>query len=156
MHPETNWDLWMIDMATGETQPIHRTAAEEIQPIILPNGDLLAYTTNETGNRQVYVELFPDGGRKRRISTAGGEDPLWSRDGSTLYYRWQNQIYAVPVSATETSDAELVYQGLFEGRAGYGKVNWDVDEEGRFLLADNLPDAMEPEIRVILGWLAQL
>ena len=153
MHPVSNWDLWMLDMTTGEPQPILNTDAEEIQPIISPQGDLLAYTTNETGRREVYVEQFPGGGRKRRVSSDGGEDPVWSRDGSLLYYRWLDTIYAVANTETGFGRPEAVYQGRFEGRAGYGKANWDVDAEGRFLLTSQLAMTVAPRINVILEWL---
>jgi Tol biopolymer transport system component len=130
LHPDTNWDVWVLDMESGEVRPFLMSAAEEMQPIVAPSGNLYAYTSNETGRREIYLERFPDGGRKQRVSTDGGEDPAWSRDGGTLYYRWRSVIYAVPVTDTdgqiETGVPTRRFEGAFEGRAGYGKANWDV------------------------------
>ncbi len=157
LHPETNWDLWVLEMTTGETHPLLRSAAEEIQPIIAPAGDLYAYTSNETGRREIYLEQFPGGGHKQRVSTDGGEDPLWSRDASTLYFRWQSAIYAAQVTRTEArvdaDEPKQVYQGDFEGRTGYGKANWDITADGRILLTSRQSYTLAPQINVILGWL---
>jgi serine/threonine-protein kinase len=85
--PETNWDLWLLDMETLESRPFLATTSEEIQPIISPSGLHIAYTSNETGSRQVYLQNFPQGGGKQMISLQGGEDPLWSGDGRQLSLR---------------------------------------------------------------------
>jgi len=156
MHPDTNWDLWLLELDSGLTRPLLRTAAEEIQPIISPLGNTLAYTSNETGRREVYLERFPEGGHKQRVSESGGEDPLWSRDGNTLYYRWTDTVYAVAIGTgdqPQIGEAVPVYQGRSEGRAGYGKANWDIDANGRILLSTRQPQTLESEIRVIVDWL---
>ena len=63
------------------------TPAEELSPEISPDGRWLAYTSNESGRREVYVRPFPDAGEGRyQISTAGGESPVWGRDGRELFY----------------------------------------------------------------------
>jgi Tol biopolymer transport system component len=153
MHPETNWDLWILDVESRSPRPFIATPAEEIQPIVAPTGELIAYTSNETGRREVYVERFPLGGAKQRASLTGGEDPTWSRDGSTLYYRWQGSIYELDVSqSTVAGEPTHVLEGHFEGRAGYGKANWDVSPDGRFLVTSRQPVSLESQINVILGW----
>jgi hypothetical protein len=49
----------------------------------------------------------------------------------------------------------VVFEGRFEGRAGYGKPNWDVAADGRFLLTSRQTDYLEPRIKVILNWLGE-
>jgi Tol biopolymer transport system component len=158
--PETNWDLWLLDMETREPIPFLQTEAEEIQPIISPTGALIAYSSNESGRREVYLQHFPHGGNRQVVSVDGGEDPLWSSDGRYLYYRWQDQVFRVETGQTnpaELSAPELVFQGEFEGRAGYGKSNWDVfpgTEE--FIYSSVYGFRVGARINVVANWQAEL
>jgi eukaryotic-like serine/threonine-protein kinase len=61
--------------------------ANERDPAVSPDGRWLAYESDETGRREVYVMPFGDSGRGRQVSVAGGNNPLWSHDGETLYFR---------------------------------------------------------------------
>lgn len=155
--PETNWDIWVLDMATGEARAFLATPAEEMQPVISPDGGYLAYTSNETGERQIYLERFPDGGKKTAVSTDGGLDPLWSRDGAALFYRLENRIFRVAMidlDAMEMGEPQIVYQGEFEGRAAYGKANWEINLTGdRYLVSVRRSFALEPRINLVTGWL---
>ena len=79
LHPDTNWDVWVLDTETRNRTPFLQSEAEEMQGIVSPAGGLLAYTSNETGRREIYLEKFPGGGDKQRVSVDGGEDSVWSR-----------------------------------------------------------------------------
>ncbi len=68
--------------------PLIDDDAVKVRPALSPNGDVLAYVSNESGSFQVYVTSFPNVGEiKRRVSTDGGTDPVWSPDGRELFYR---------------------------------------------------------------------
>ena len=70
----------------------------ETDAVLSPNGQWIAYVSSLSGRRQVYVRPFPEGERgQRQISTGSGEDPLWSLDGRTLFYRSRGGMMAVPV-----------------------------------------------------------
>ena len=86
--PETNDDIGILSM-DGERawQPLLSSAANEDTPALSPDGAWIAYASNETGQLEVYVERFPDLGDKEQISTGGGRGPVWSHDGSELFYR---------------------------------------------------------------------
>ncbi|MEO8227648.1 MAG: hypothetical protein ABI637_09455, partial [Gemmatimonadota bacterium] len=75
------------------------TPAEEMAPDVSPDGRWLAYSSNESGRREVYVRPFPDAAQARyQISTTGGEAPRWSRDGRELFFIDEVQrMIAVPV-----------------------------------------------------------
>jgi Tol biopolymer transport system component len=63
------------------------TPFQQKQAQFSPNGRFLAYTSDETGRPEVYVRTFPDpSAGKWPISTAGGVEPRWSRDGAELFY----------------------------------------------------------------------
>ncbi|HEU4829213.1 MAG TPA: protein kinase [Gemmatimonadales bacterium] len=68
-------------------RPVAATAAEELAPSISPDGRWIAYTSNESGRREVYVRPFPGTDAARyQVTTTGGLTPVWSRDGRELFY----------------------------------------------------------------------
>jgi Tol biopolymer transport system component len=85
--PKTSWDLWLLPM-TGERKPISYLQSEfdTFQAQFSPDGRWIAYTSNESGEYQVYVQPFPMRDGKRQISTSGGAQPQWRRDGRELFY----------------------------------------------------------------------
>ena len=55
--------------------------------LLFPHGAWLVYASSEDGRTEISVQSFPGGGNKRQISTDGGTEPLWSRDGTEILYR---------------------------------------------------------------------
>jgi len=93
-------DIWVVDVATGERQPILATPFEESQPVVSPNGRWLAYASNASGRREVYVREFPNGTWQLRMSTDGGLDPVWRDDSQELfYYQPDGVIMAVSIGS---------------------------------------------------------
>ena len=94
--PETGSDLWYLPLAghsTSDVQPVAflRNEWDESFGQIAPNGQWIAYVSNETGSYEVYVQPFLSGVGKWRISTAESgtgttQQPRWSRDGGELFY----------------------------------------------------------------------
>jgi len=73
----------------GDTTPVVLVASSftELHPAVSPDGRWLAYTSNESGNNEVYVRPFPNTNDGRwQVSTAGGRAPRWSRDGKELFF----------------------------------------------------------------------
>jgi len=93
-------DLWLLPM-TGENRtpvPFLESSFDEIQAKVSPDSRWLAYASNESGTLEVYVQTFPQPGRKRRVSTNGGAQPDWRGDGRELYYLAPDgQLMVVPV-----------------------------------------------------------
>jgi serine/threonine-protein kinase len=85
--------------ADTTTIALAATNALEAAPTLAPDGRWLAFVSDETGSKEVYVQAFPDaGGRKWPVSTGGGTEPLWSRDGTELFYRnGRSEMVAVAV-----------------------------------------------------------
>jgi eukaryotic-like serine/threonine-protein kinase len=160
---ETGWDIGVLplDNQRKPTLFLH-TRFNETTPMISPNGHWLAYTSNESGRYEIYVEPFPQPGEKFQISAAGGFDPVWSRDGRELFYRSGNKMMAVPVDTDAHFMAGKAAQ-LFEGRywtntlAGVPNGSFDVSLDGkRFLMIK--PAALQPptQINVVVNWFEDL
>jgi len=95
----TKDDLWLLPLQ-GEHKPAKYldTPFEERQAQFSPDGKWMAYSSDESGQVQVYVQPVPATGAKRQISTQGGSGPRWRRDGKELYYISADaQLTAVPV-----------------------------------------------------------
>jgi Tol biopolymer transport system component len=129
---------------------------------VSPDGRWLAYTAQESGRVEVYVQSFPaPGGGKWQISKAGGQYSRWRRDGRELFYiASDRRLMAVPVRSATTLDVGAAVP-LFEAHllgGGLGlRLQYDVARDGqRFLLNVPLEDADDSSITVVLNWAAGL
>jgi len=96
---ETGIDLWYLAMG-GERKPVPFlvTPAREMAPQISPDGNFLAYQSDESGRDEVYIKQFPGGKGKWQVSVNGGLCPRWARTGGWLYYAEETAIMEVPVA----------------------------------------------------------
>jgi Tol biopolymer transport system component len=89
-------DLWVLPI--GESpKPLLVTRFNERGAVLSRDGRWLAYVSNESGRAEIYVQPFPGPGGKVPISTNGGLQPMWSRDGRELFYRAGDSLMAVPI-----------------------------------------------------------
>jgi Tol biopolymer transport system component len=103
--PATQSDVWAAPVNGGAPTPIVRTRFEESHGRLSPNGQWFAYQSDESGQFQVYVESFPPGRGKWRVSTNGGRVPEWRSDGRELYFIDNDgHLVAVPVTTGSTFD----------------------------------------------------
>jgi Tol biopolymer transport system component len=80
------FDIWVLSIGDRKTRAVIHTAANEISPEFSPDGRWLAYVSNESGRHEVYVQPYPGPGERHLISTKGGEQPAWSRNGREMFY----------------------------------------------------------------------
>ena len=153
-------DLWAARLDGDKTFfPLTQTPYNETQAQLSPNGKWIAYTANETGHDEVYVQPFPGPGQKRQVSVAGGAMPRWRRDGKELFYVTPNQVMtAVPV-IDPVSLALGRPTSLFRTRlAVYGAeavslpTTYDVASDGQRFLLRHPPADPGPPITVVLNW----
>jgi eukaryotic-like serine/threonine-protein kinase len=96
-----NIDLWVLPLfGDRKPFPLLRTEFDESQAVFAPDGHWFAYSSNEGGERNVFVQPFPVTGGKNQISTDGGSQPVWRADGKELFYlRADGTLMAVPIEA---------------------------------------------------------
>ena len=125
---------------TGERawEPLMQTEVSESNPTISPDGDWVAYSSDESGTFEVYVQRFPGLGERQQMSTGGGSQPLWSPDGRELFYSGPDQMMGVSVETGETlgvGNAEVLFQGMQQYLFQPGRRNYDISPDGeRFLM----------------------
>ena len=162
--PETGTDLWYLerneDGSAWEPHPFLQTPFNKHAAKFSPDGRYIAYVSDESGQREVYVRPFPQGGRRSTVSSNGGTEPRWSRDGKELFYVAGGTLVAVSVSSGATFSVGSARR-LFEhpslrdaGLASY--PNYDVSADGRqFVLPEPVDlgeEAPKPSIRVVQNW----
>jgi eukaryotic-like serine/threonine-protein kinase len=113
-----------------------KSTANNQHPSISPNGRWMAYESSQSGQFEIYVERYPELGRRDKISTGGGRIPVWSHDGGELFFESVDgrQLFAVGVQSAETFVAGRP-QMLFEAAMlspGGGSWPYDVARDGMF------------------------
>lgn len=94
--------LWVVPLPEGSSgnaklQPFLDSRSHKLDPAFSPDGHWVAYRSDETGNREIYVAPYPGPGGKVLMSTEGGTTPRWSSDGRELFYRNGDKMMAVDV-----------------------------------------------------------
>ena len=123
-------------------------------PDLSPDARFLAYESNESGRYEVLVQPFPEGGSTTRISTNGGGQPRWSRDGKEIFYVEGDTLMAVPVNLSSSFSAGEP-QRLFDGGGAFrGRAQqYDVAPDGRrFVVAELVEAAPESTVQVVFNW----
>jgi Tol biopolymer transport system component len=82
----TRQDILIYDVQQKTSTPFLASAFNEFRPKFSPDGKWIAYVSDESGDAQVYARSFPDSAVKIQISSAGGNQPEWRRDGKELFY----------------------------------------------------------------------
>ena len=166
--PDTQWLIYRTGFGagtedifarrlTGDTASIAVAASafREMGPTLSPDGRWLAFISNETGADEVYVQSFPDpGGRKWPVSTEGGSEPLWSRDGRELFYRnGRNEMVAVAVTYTSTPPLGR-QQVLFSTRpyavGSYNRMYDVTPDRQRFVMMRLAPGQSAEDFRLVV------
>jgi Tol biopolymer transport system component len=157
-YPAKSADLWILPLfGDHKPFPFLQTEFEEVSGRFSPNGRWMAYTSNQTGREEVYVQSFPPSGDKWLVSTNGGRWPRWRRDGKELFYLASDQkLMAVAVDGGGAFHA-TVPKVLFQTREITGRYPYTVTPDGqRFLVNTPLEEASTSPITVVLNWTAEL
>jgi Tol biopolymer transport system component len=159
---QSGLDLWAVPL-TGDAKPfpVVQGAYGQARGVVSPDGRWIAYASNESGTRQVYVQPFPKGDGKWQISTQGGTEPQWSANGSELFYvALPNVITAVEVD-TRDGFRPGIPRPLFAapfavGSDGY-RNHYAVHGNGeKFLVIDATRHGMVSPTSIVVNWTAGL
>ena len=124
-------------------QPLLQSDAEERDPAISPDGQWIAYSSNESGEQEIYVQRFPQLGQRQRVSTSGGANPRWSPSGVELFYARGTTPFAVSFRMDgEVGSPQVVYEGAHPLDSFTGGFS-DIAPDGRFLILGETPGTDE-------------
>ena len=166
--PETGADLWYLerneDGSAWEPHPFLHTPFNQRAAKFSPDGRYVAYVSDESGQWEVYARPFPEGSSQSTVSSNGGTQPRWSRDGKELFYVEGSTLMAVSVSSGATfsvSPASRLFEhaNLTDGAGTASYPRYDVSADGRqFILPERVDlgeEAPKPSIRVVQNWFEQ-
>jgi eukaryotic-like serine/threonine-protein kinase len=158
--------FWALPLL-GERKPLRiieltgpAVAAGVFRADISTDGRWIAYQSNESGQDEVVIQSFPEPGLKQQVSTAGGAQPCWSRDGKELFYVAPNgKLMSVAItpgrSALELSASRPLFQTrLLNAAGGTSGKKYDVSADGHFLMsvATDRPGEPTTPLTVVLNW----
>jgi Tol biopolymer transport system component len=142
---------------------LNNKAFAEMQPKISPNGQWMAYASNESGKTEIFVCPFPGIEKGRwQVSPSGGDSPLWSPDGSEIFYRKDDAVMAVSVEtepAFKSGKPKILFRGAYVDLSGNEGHPWDISPDGKRFLMMRDPDrpaALRPKISIAVNWLEEL
>jgi len=162
---KTKDDLWLLP-PEGDHKPIPylQTAFSEIHGQFSPDGRWMAYTSDESGKLEVYVQAIPASGSKWQVSTSGGRFPRWRRDGKELFYVSADQkLMAVPVKSGGVNSGSFEPgppQPLFPIEPPPANNSFPYQSAGdgqRFLVSIRVGEGLGAvPITVVLNWQTEL
>ncbi len=156
--PKLGTDIVRVDLKTGAASVFLSTPFNETHPVPSPDGRWLAYSSNESGRNEVYVQSLLDDGGKWQISTDGGTRPAWTRGGRELIYQGSDRkLVAVDIRLEPTFQAGTP-NPLFDPRARVMNFqSWDVSADGaRFLVSRAMETRGVEPLTLVQNWAATL
>jgi tRNA A-37 threonylcarbamoyl transferase component Bud32 len=156
-----SWAIFRVPLDSGHVARSYLTAkANEHAPQFSPDGKWVALVSDESGRDEVYVRSFPDPSSRIQISVAGGGEPVWSRDGSRLYYRSGRLLLAASISfspaftllARDTVLSSATFQGDL---GGFFSGSYQPTRDGKRFLAI-VADRDNYQLVVSPNWITEL
>jgi Tol biopolymer transport system component len=165
-------DIGLVSLeGPGSWEPLIHSEADESHPSLSPDGGWIAYESSDSGQEEVYVQRFPDLGSRRLISIGGGYHPIWSSDGTELFYLRSVSSPGPPgmmmrvaveregTSLTAGRPEELFEWTFYTGPGGQRPI-YDVGGDGRFLMVAREDQTGSPDspydIVVVQNWTEEL
>ena len=160
--PNHSFDIWALPMdGNRKPFPVIQTDFDERDGQFSPDGRWVAYESNESGRFEIYVQPFPGPGGKWQMSTNGGAQVRWRRDGKELFYiGLDGQLMAAPFrlasngQAVEPATPVSLFVTRIPGgalQAGF-KQQYVVSPDGQRFLINSLTAATASPITLILNW----
>ena len=167
VNPQTGIDLWTLPPGglsqeglsqQGTTSPFRVTPFNEKNAEVSPGPEggprWVAYTYEESGRNEIYVQSYPSGANRIPISTGGGFLPRWSRDGRELFYITGDAVAAVAIRPDGSFGAP---RRLFDRTnfffSSKAFSSYDTSPDGkRFLMIQRDPGSVPRQLNVILNW----
>jgi len=160
--PSTGFDLWALPLR-GERKPVlvAQTPFNELHGSISPDSRWVAYESDQSGRYEVYVQAFPVAKERWTISSGGGSQPRWSRDGRELLYLQSDGTLTSVTTQTAPSFVKGTHVPLFKTRLSTTvnpyRLGYVPTADGRrFLMSVPIDDEDRTAITVVVNWPALL
>ena len=150
--PKTGRDLWTLS-PDGKASPLRVTGSNEYAAPFSPDGRWVAYTSDESGRPEIYVQSYPGGEHRVPVSTGGGVRPMWSPDGKDLFFVTGDAFVSVAVQPNGTFGAPRKVTDRFNFLINDRFQSYSMSPDGKRLLAiQRDPGSAPRQLNVILNW----
>ena len=113
-----DYGISLFDMASRTVTPfIDLPGSAQHSSSMSPDGQWMAYASNETGRYEVWIESFPRTGARYQVTRDGGSHPLWLPDGQSLYFDRDHQMFQLAVNTKDMSSSSEPIRLPIEGFA---------------------------------------
>jgi len=158
---EKQVSLWIVP-ATGDAKPVAIVRPPSVQSNITgyrvsPDSRWVAYTSDESGQWEVYLTTFPEAKGKWRVSSNGGTHSAWSGNGKELFYKDQtDDFFVCPISAKGSEVEVGKPRHLFHASTPGIGLSFDASLDGKRLLVNHADDEMQAPLQLVTNWPAEL
>ena len=161
LQPSTGFDIYTLPLdGSGPAKPLIQTEFSEVGGAISPDGHWLAYSSDETGQQEVFVQSYPDPAAKWQVSNHGGVVPRWSPKGDKLFYRNGAGMYSVSMETDpdfKPGRPQLLFEKSFVESST--AASWDVSNDGTRFVMPGLPEGdlnSVHQLIVVQNWFVEL
>jgi len=148
-------DIWALTLESGEVQRVIEGGASANNPSLSPDGRWMTYDSDETGQREVYIANFPEATQRVPLSIDGGFAPVWSGDGTEVFYASlaSDAIFAVGVAIENDQPTLGRPEKLFSMEMKlHSNRQFDTQDGQRFLVNANVDTGGRTPLTVVLNW----
>jgi Tol biopolymer transport system component len=157
---ETGSDVYLGNADDKSVRPLLHSDFRESAAVFSPDGHFIAYVSDEDGSEDVYVQPFPALDSRHKISTGGGTDPVWSRDGKELFFVTDRALMVVETASDPNfvaGRARVLVEPAPANTGSSGLACYDVSADGqRFVMVRATSGASGTDMHVVLNWLDEL
>ena len=154
-----SWDIWKVSLTDPKPTPLLTSPTlNEARGAVSPNGKWLAYDARETARFEVFLETFPPTGSKLSVTTEGGAEPKWNKDGTELFYvsSATGALMSVPVTLSDPPTFGT-HRQVHPGPLMWGwnsSHSFDIDRKTGRVVMEILEE--RGDLTVLLNWRARL
>ena len=161
--PDTGLDIWVLPMeGDRKPQPFLKTKFNEKSGRFSPDGRWLTYSSDVSGENQVYVRPFPGPGSPRQISIDGGGEPIWAANGREIFFRHGDKVLAAEVRTQpefHSSSPRVLFAGVYleaEGTTSLSTYDAFPDGSAFIFVRQNTNPSTKKTLNVVLNWFEEL
>jgi eukaryotic-like serine/threonine-protein kinase len=156
---ENGWDVLSVSLDSGHVvRPFSASKAAELTPRFSPDGRWAAVSSNESGPFEIFVRSYPVPTVKAQISVGSGSGPVWSADGTRLYYVSGSAIMSARLAtgpSVRVLSRDTAFSRIRNGSVAFGQANFDISRDGsRIVMPVSESDAYQ--LVVVPNWLGEL
>jgi serine/threonine-protein kinase len=157
VYSQGNGNLFVFDTSATTRTALFERDMREWGAVFSPDGKRLSYVSDKTGVDEVYLTSFPELDAEVLVSIGGGGSPLWTPDGSELFYRDDRRFTSASMDGLRVTSRDPAFDAVFFWWGSYARAQAAIHPDGeRFLVLQKNEGQTRPGINVVLNWFDEL